>query len=76
MTGVDCERLRAILERETKRFVRDHPVSRRMFHRARAAMIGGVPMNCTSFVLMENLGLRKALAFDRNFAEAGFAMIP
>ncbi len=32
--------------------------------------------DCTSFVLMENLGLRKALAFDRNFAEAGFAMIP
>ena len=32
--------------------------------------------DCTSFVLMENLGLRKALTFDRNFAEAGFAMIP
>ena len=32
--------------------------------------------DCTSFVLMENLGLRKALSFDRNFAEAGFAMIP
>jgi len=25
---------------------------------------------------MENLELRKALAFDRNFVYAGFAMIP
>ena len=32
--------------------------------------------DCTSFVLMDNLDLRKALAFDRNFVEAGFAMIP
>ena len=32
--------------------------------------------DCTSFVLMNNLDLRKALAFDRNFVEAGFAMIP
>ena len=32
--------------------------------------------DCTSFVLMENLDLRKALAFDRNFVEAGFAVIP
>src|SRR5213594_42433 len=32
--------------------------------------------DCTSFVLMENMDLRKALAFDRNFVEAGFAMIP
>src|SRR5881296_4142956 len=29
--------------------------------------------DCTSFVLMENMDLRKALAFDRNFVEAGFA---
>jgi predicted nucleic acid-binding protein len=32
--------------------------------------------DCTSFALMENLDLRKALAFDRNFAEAGFAVLP
>ncbi len=32
--------------------------------------------DCTSFVLMEHLGLRKALTFDRNFSEAGFAMVP
>lgn len=32
--------------------------------------------DCTSFVLMENLGIRKALAFDANFRQAGFAMFP
>ncbi len=32
--------------------------------------------DCTSFVLMENRDLRKALTFDRNSLEAGFAMIP
>ena len=30
--------------------------------------------DCTSFVLMENLGIRKAVAFDANFRQAGFAM--
>src|SRR3989442_15350469 len=28
------------------------------------------------FVLMENLGIPKAVAFDANFREAGFAMFP
>lgn len=32
--------------------------------------------DCTSFVLMENLDIRKALTFDRNFREAGFASLP
>ena len=32
--------------------------------------------DCTSFVLMENLGSRKALAFDANFRQAGFATFP
>ena len=31
---------------------------------------------CTSFVLMERLAIRKALTFDRNFREAGFAALP
>ncbi len=32
--------------------------------------------DCTSFVLMENLGIRSALTFDTNFREAGFATLP
>lgn len=32
--------------------------------------------DCTSFVLMERLGLKRALSFDRNFREAGFATFP
>jgi len=32
--------------------------------------------DCTSFVLMENLGIRKAVTFDANFRQAGFATFP
>ncbi len=32
--------------------------------------------DCTSFTVMERFGIRKALAFDRNFREAGFAVLP
>ncbi len=32
--------------------------------------------DCTSFVLMESLGLRDAFAFDENFTQAGFSMYP
>lgn len=32
--------------------------------------------DCTSFVLMESLDIRKALTFDDNFRQAGFAMLP
>jgi glutamate-1-semialdehyde 2,1-aminomutase len=45
MIAIDREKLRATQDREEKRFARDHPISKRMFERARASMIGGVPMN-------------------------------
>jgi len=32
--------------------------------------------DCTSFALMEGLGIRKALSFDENFRQAGFATLP
>ncbi len=32
--------------------------------------------DCTSFVLMESLGLRDAFAFDENFTQAGFSVHP
>ena len=32
--------------------------------------------NCTSFVLMEREGIRKALTWDENFVQAGFARLP
>lgn len=32
--------------------------------------------HCTSFVVMEELGLAKALTTDRHFSQAGFAMVP
>ena len=32
--------------------------------------------DCTSFVLMDNLAIRTALTFDKNFREAGFATLP
>ena len=32
--------------------------------------------DCTSFVVMEELGLRRALTTDRQFAQAGFEVVP
>jgi len=32
--------------------------------------------DCTSFVVMRELGLRRALTTDRHFAEAGFEVVP
>ncbi len=45
MRAVGREKLGVVFEQEKTQFVRDHPVSKRMFERARATMIGGVPMN-------------------------------
>jgi len=32
--------------------------------------------DCTSFVVMRDLGTTEAFAFDRNFEEAGFTRLP
>ena len=32
--------------------------------------------DCTSFVVMEELGLRRALTTDRHFSQAGFEVVP
>lgn len=32
--------------------------------------------DCTSFVLMRELGIRQALTLDRHFAQAGFDIVP
>jgi len=32
--------------------------------------------DCTSFVIMRELGLKKALTSDRHFVHAGFATVP
>ncbi len=32
--------------------------------------------DCTSFAVMQQLGVKKAFAFDQNFSEAGFTRLP
>jgi glutamate-1-semialdehyde 2,1-aminomutase len=44
MTGVSPDRLRALLETETARFVESHPRSRELHARASRSLVGGVPM--------------------------------
>jgi len=45
MRRIDRSRLQAALAREDERFVKDHPASRLLFERAKATLLGGVPMN-------------------------------
>jgi len=45
MASISRTRLAALMERETRRFVEEHPRSRLLFDRARASLLGGVPMN-------------------------------
>ena len=45
MTTIDRVRIAEVIAAEEKRFVREHPKSRRLFDRARKSLIGGVPMN-------------------------------
>lgn len=42
---VDRMRLKRLLEEEQQRFVSEHPVSLKMFERAKSSLLGGVPMN-------------------------------
>jgi glutamate-1-semialdehyde 2,1-aminomutase len=45
---LDRTRLTALVEREERRFAREHPKSRELFERASEFLLGGVPMNWMS----------------------------
>src|SRR3989304_8523762 len=45
MSNVDRAQVRRLFERETERFVRDHPTSAKLFERAKDHLLAGVPMN-------------------------------
>ena len=45
MTTVDRERLQALLSQELAHFAETHPRSRELYERARASLLGGVPMH-------------------------------
>lgn len=45
MVQITRSRIATLLERETDRFVEEHPKSRALFERARRSLLGGVPMN-------------------------------
>jgi glutamate-1-semialdehyde 2,1-aminomutase len=45
MTTIDRKKLRSLHERENDRFIRDHPQSAALYHRAQDSLLGGVPMN-------------------------------
>ena len=44
MSQIEASRLAAVHAAELERFARDHPRSRELFERARASLVGGVPM--------------------------------
>lgn len=45
MSAISRDRLRSLMECETKKFVDERPKSAALFERARASLLGGVPMN-------------------------------
>jgi glutamate-1-semialdehyde 2,1-aminomutase len=45
MAAIDRARLNKLHERETQRFVSDHPQSAAHYQRAQSSLLGGVPMN-------------------------------
>jgi glutamate-1-semialdehyde 2,1-aminomutase len=48
MKAIDRSRISTLMESERKQFVRTHPKSQQMFHRAASSLHGGVPMNWMS----------------------------
>ena len=45
MTTIDRKKLETLHERESKRFVTEHPKSAALFAKAKESLLGGVPMN-------------------------------
>jgi glutamate-1-semialdehyde 2,1-aminomutase len=45
MTAIDRKKLHQLHERESQRFVADHPKSAALYARAQSSLLGGVPMN-------------------------------
>src|SRR6202521_3442887 len=45
MTTIDRKKLHALHQRESQRFVADHPRSSTLYQRAQSSLLGGVPMN-------------------------------
>ena len=45
MIGIDRQRIKLLMERETEEFLRAHPESRRLYERAKGSLLAGVPMN-------------------------------
>jgi glutamate-1-semialdehyde 2,1-aminomutase len=45
MTTIDRKKLQQLHDRETQRFIADHPNSAALYARAQSSLLGGVPMN-------------------------------
>jgi glutamate-1-semialdehyde 2,1-aminomutase len=45
MATIDRRKLHQLHERETQRFISDHPQSAALYHCAQDSLLGGVPMN-------------------------------
>src|ERR1700732_4344908 len=45
MTTIDPKKLHALHQRESARFISDHPRSAALYQRAQSSLLGGVPMN-------------------------------
>ena len=45
MMAIDRKKLRALQDREDKRFIGEHPQSAELFAKAKDSLLGGVPMN-------------------------------